>query len=70
MAWKGARDEEEERAGAGGGGELGLEPAAPVRVEPFPAARDRHLHVFRKVGPDAAALSAPGGDGAQAAAGS
>ncbi|HZI91472.1 MAG TPA: 16S rRNA (guanine(527)-N(7))-methyltransferase RsmG [Thermoleophilaceae bacterium] len=51
VAWKGARDEAEERAGRAAAAELGLEAADPVRVEPFPAARDRHLHVFRKIGP-------------------
>jgi len=51
VAWKGARDEAEELAGAAAALELGLEPHEPLRVEPFPAARNRHLHVFRKVAP-------------------
>lgn len=51
VAWKGARDKAEERAGRAAAAKLGLEPDDPVRVEPFPAARDRHLHVFRKIGP-------------------
>ena len=51
VAWKGARDEAEERAGRAAAAQLGLDVADPVRVEPFPGARERHLHVFRKVGP-------------------
>jgi 16S rRNA (guanine527-N7)-methyltransferase len=51
VAWKAARDEEQERAGRGAAAQLGLEAADPLRVEPFPSARDRHLHVFRKVSP-------------------
>ncbi len=51
VAWKGVRDEEEERAGRAAAAHLGLEAGVPRRVQPFPAARERHLHVFRKVGP-------------------
>ena len=51
VAWKGARDEEEECAGRAAATALGLEADEPLRVEPFPAARERHLHVFRKVAP-------------------
>jgi len=51
VAWKGARDEVEELAGRAAAAALGLEAEEPLRVEPFPAARDRHLHVFRKVAP-------------------
>ena len=69
VAWKGARDEAEERAGRAAAAELGLEADEPLRVEPFPAARDRHLHVFRKVrAPTPGGIPAPAGDGAQAAA--
>ena len=49
IAWKGARDEAEELAGRAAAAELGLEADEPIRVVPFPASRDRHLHVFRKV---------------------
>ena len=49
VAWKGARDAEEERAGAAAAAALGLEPEAVRRVVPFEGARDRHLHVIRKV---------------------
>jgi 16S rRNA (guanine527-N7)-methyltransferase len=38
-----------ERAGRAAAAELGLEAADPVRAVPFPAARERHLHVFRKL---------------------
>ena len=51
VAWKGARDEVEESAGRTAAAALGLEPDEPLRVVPFPAARERHLHVFRKVAP-------------------
>ena len=51
VAWKGARDEAEELAGRAAAEELGLEADEPLRVVPFPAARARHLHVFRKVAP-------------------
>jgi 16S rRNA (guanine527-N7)-methyltransferase len=49
VAWKGARDAREEVAGARAAAELGLEVEDVLRVEPFPGARDRHLHVMRKV---------------------
>ena len=49
VAWKGARDEVEELAGRVAAAELGLAADEPLRVEPFPAARERHLHVYRKV---------------------
>jgi 16S rRNA (guanine527-N7)-methyltransferase len=48
VAWKGARDAAEEAPGAA---ELGLEPVEVRAVEPFPGARDRHLHVYFKSGP-------------------
>jgi len=41
----------EESAGRTAAAALGLEPDEPLRVVPFPAARERHLHVFRKVEP-------------------
>jgi 16S rRNA (guanine527-N7)-methyltransferase len=49
VAWKGARDAAEEAAGARAAEELGLVADDVVRVEPFEGARDRHLHVMRKV---------------------
>jgi 16S rRNA (guanine527-N7)-methyltransferase len=51
VAWKGARDPAEEAAGARAAEALGLEVLDPRRVEPFPGARERHLHVMRKVEP-------------------
>jgi 16S rRNA (guanine527-N7)-methyltransferase len=51
VAWKGARDSDEERAGAVAAGELGMGDHEVHRVEPFAGARDRHLHVLRKLGP-------------------
>jgi 16S rRNA (guanine527-N7)-methyltransferase len=51
IVWRGKRDEHEEAAGARAAAELGLEPAPPLQVFPYPAARQRHLHVMRKVRP-------------------
>ena len=51
VAWKGARDPDEERRGGEAARQLGLEGAEPRRVEPFEGARDRHLHVYRKIAP-------------------
>jgi 16S rRNA (guanine527-N7)-methyltransferase len=51
VAWKGVRSADEERAGARAAAEVGLEPEEVLRVEPFEGARDRHLHVFRKIAP-------------------
>jgi 16S rRNA (guanine527-N7)-methyltransferase len=49
VAWKGGRDAEER--GRGAAEELGLALEQVLRVEPFEVARDRHLHVFRKLAP-------------------
>jgi len=51
VAWRGRRDPEDEAAGARAAGELGLEPVSVVRVEPYPGALHRHLHLMRKVAP-------------------
>jgi 16S rRNA (guanine527-N7)-methyltransferase len=51
VAWKGARDADEEGRGTKAAREVGLTLEDMLRVEPFPAARDRHLHVYRKVAP-------------------
>jgi 16S rRNA (guanine527-N7)-methyltransferase len=51
VAWKGARDPVEEGLGRGAADEVGLAPADVLRVEPFEDARNRHLHVYRKVAP-------------------
>jgi 16S rRNA (guanine527-N7)-methyltransferase len=51
VAWKGARSAEEESRGRAAAEQLGLEVGDVLRVEPFEGARDRHLHVFRKISP-------------------
>jgi 16S rRNA (guanine527-N7)-methyltransferase len=51
VAWKGARDADEEELGRRAADEVGLALEGVLRVEPFPGARDRHLHVYRKVTP-------------------
>ena len=51
VAWKGRRDPQQEADGAYAADELGLELVEIRRVQPFPAARERHLHVMRKVAP-------------------
>ena len=51
VAWKGARSGEEEAAGTRAAAEVGLEFEEVRRVESFEGARDRHLHVFRKIAP-------------------
>ena len=49
VCWKGARDGVEEARGAAAASELGLDPVEVRRVDPFPGARSRHLHLFAKV---------------------
>lgn len=51
VAWKGARDPEEERLGTAAAAVVGLALEEVRRVVPFAGARDRHLHVYRKVAP-------------------
>ena len=51
VAWKGTRDEGEERAGGLAAAELGLRPASVLSVHPFADAHSRHLHVYEKVAP-------------------
>jgi 16S rRNA (guanine527-N7)-methyltransferase len=51
VGWKGARSEEEELAGRGAAEEVGMAVEDVLRVEPFRGARDRHLHVYRKISP-------------------
>jgi 16S rRNA (guanine527-N7)-methyltransferase len=51
VAWKGARDAGEEAAGRAAAAELGLAAEDVLHVEPFEGARERHLHVYRKVAP-------------------
>jgi 16S rRNA (guanine527-N7)-methyltransferase len=49
VAWKGARDPVEEASGAKAAAEVGVEPESVVEVKPYPASRNRNLHVYRKV---------------------
>ena len=56
VAWKGAPDSQEEKAGEEAAAVAGLKLAEVRRVKPFPAARDRHLHVYTKVSPTPPAL--------------
>jgi 16S rRNA (guanine527-N7)-methyltransferase len=51
VAWKGARDPAEEGLGRRAADEVGMALEEVLRVEPFPGARNRHLHVYRKVAP-------------------
>jgi 16S rRNA (guanine527-N7)-methyltransferase len=51
VAWKAAVSEHEAFGGARAAEILGLEPVSVVPVRPFPDARDRTLHVFRKIAP-------------------
>lgn len=51
VAWRGRRDPEDEGAGARAALDLGLAPEEPLRVEPYPGALHRHLHVMVKVAP-------------------
>jgi 16S rRNA (guanine527-N7)-methyltransferase len=51
VAWKGELPSEESADGEAAAAELGLAGAGVRRVQPFPAARHRTLHVFRKVAP-------------------
>ena len=51
VAWKGARSAAEEASGAAAAAAVGLAAEEVLRVEPFEGARERHLHVFRKIAP-------------------
>ena len=51
VAWKGTRDRAEEQAGSAAAERLGLRAEEVRRVVPFEGAKNRHLHLFRKVGP-------------------
>lgn len=48
VVWRGRRDPDEELAAARAATELGLELEEVTRTAPFPSARHRHLHTFRK----------------------
>jgi 16S rRNA (guanine527-N7)-methyltransferase len=49
VAWKGARDASEERAGAAAAEKVGMAVKEVVPVQPYPTSENRHLHVFRKI---------------------
>jgi 16S rRNA (guanine527-N7)-methyltransferase len=51
VAWKGARDREEELRAVRAAEVLNMAPVGVLPARPFPSARQRHLHVFRKLGP-------------------
>jgi len=51
VAWKGERQTEEEAAGASAAAELGMEARGVLPVTPYRGSRNRHLHVYLKVGP-------------------
>ena len=51
VAWKGAREREEEVRAAGAAEVLNMALVGVVQARPFPGARQRHLHAFRKLGP-------------------
>jgi 16S rRNA (guanine527-N7)-methyltransferase len=49
--WRGKRNPEEEHQAGRACAELGLTLEEVRRVQPFPGATDRHLHIYRKVAP-------------------
>ncbi|MDQ3739681.1 MAG: class I SAM-dependent methyltransferase, partial [Actinomycetota bacterium] len=49
VAWKGGRDGGEEADAEAAANILGLERVEVRRVEPFPGAEQRHLHLYSKV---------------------
>ncbi len=51
LLWRGNRDPEAESAGDLAAAQLGLEPAAIIPVQPYPTAKNRHLHLMVKVAP-------------------
>jgi 16S rRNA (guanine527-N7)-methyltransferase len=51
VAWKGARDAEEDAAGAEAARQMGMAAVEVLPVKPFEASENRHLHAFRKISP-------------------
>ncbi len=51
VAWRGRRDPEAEAGAARAAEQLGLEPAEPRPVQPYPGAEHRHLHSMLKTEP-------------------
>lgn len=56
VAWKGARDAEEEGLVEAVSDRTAMVQVEAIPVKPFASSRDRHLHVLRKTGPTPAAL--------------
>jgi 16S rRNA (guanine527-N7)-methyltransferase len=50
-AWKGVRSAEEEAEAARAAPRLAMEPIEIRSMQPYPASRDRHIHLLRKNGP-------------------
>jgi 16S rRNA (guanine527-N7)-methyltransferase len=51
VAWKGARDVDEEASGAAAAAIVGMAVKEVLPVKPYPASENRHLHVYRKIRP-------------------
>ena len=51
LAWKGSRDPEEEAELERAAPRVAMEPVEIRPVSPYPASRDRHIHLLRKNGP-------------------
>jgi 16S rRNA (guanine527-N7)-methyltransferase len=51
IAWKGARDPEEELAGEAAAEILGLTAHHPIHVRPFKGSRERNLYIYTKTAP-------------------
>jgi 16S rRNA (guanine527-N7)-methyltransferase len=49
VAWKGARDSDEEGAGAAAAAEVGMAVKEVVPVTPYEGSENRHLHVYTKL---------------------
>jgi 16S rRNA (guanine527-N7)-methyltransferase len=51
VAWKGARDPEEEKAAAEAAPIVGMTPRDPIPVRPYKGSRERNLYVYTKTEP-------------------
>lgn len=50
IAWKGSRDRDQEQRGQRAAEQLGMSAEEVLPVKPYPASRERHLHLFTKTG--------------------